>query len=183
MESFDLTVFLSPSASSDKAPHFSRLGDEEVNAGQNATFQCVAAGRAAEAEKFLLEVSGLMVEFKAKGACVSDLDAVWVCCIFNLQNGRQCKRKTGLVHFILKWVNPLYFRDISGHGQIRRQWPPGCRHAEAPSNLFVVLLHLFVVFCWVVPDASGKSLSRTLHSKSQCATELSISIAAFKVLP
>ncbi|CAL8358360.1 unnamed protein product, partial [Arctogadus glacialis] len=38
-----------------KAPHFSRLGDEEINAGQNATFQCVAAGHAAEAEKFLLE--------------------------------------------------------------------------------------------------------------------------------
>uniref|UniRef100_A0A8C2XKR6 Receptor-type tyrosine-protein phosphatase U n=1 Tax=Cyclopterus lumpus TaxID=8103 RepID=A0A8C2XKR6_CYCLU len=38
-----------------KAPHFSRLGDEEVNAGQNATFQCVAAGRASEAEQFLLE--------------------------------------------------------------------------------------------------------------------------------
>uniref|UniRef100_A0A4W5LMR4 protein-tyrosine-phosphatase n=1 Tax=Hucho hucho TaxID=62062 RepID=A0A4W5LMR4_9TELE len=38
-----------------KAPHFSRLGDEEVNAGQNATFQCVASGRASEAEKFLLE--------------------------------------------------------------------------------------------------------------------------------
>uniref|UniRef100_A0A8C6KN31 protein-tyrosine-phosphatase n=1 Tax=Nothobranchius furzeri TaxID=105023 RepID=A0A8C6KN31_NOTFU len=31
---------------SDKAPHFSRLGDEEINAGQNASFQCVAAGRA-----------------------------------------------------------------------------------------------------------------------------------------
>ncbi|TRY66292.1 hypothetical protein DNTS_023463 [Danionella cerebrum] len=39
----------------DKAPHFSRLGDVEVNAGQNATFQCVAAGRPSEAEKFLLE--------------------------------------------------------------------------------------------------------------------------------
>uniref|UniRef100_A0A8C1YV86 protein-tyrosine-phosphatase n=1 Tax=Cyprinus carpio TaxID=7962 RepID=A0A8C1YV86_CYPCA len=38
-----------------KAPHFSRLGDVEVNAGQNATFQCVAAGRPNEAEKFLLE--------------------------------------------------------------------------------------------------------------------------------
>ncbi|XP_037836165.1 receptor-type tyrosine-protein phosphatase U isoform X4 [Kryptolebias marmoratus] len=38
-----------------KAPHFSRLGDEEINAGQNATFQCVAAGRSSEAEKFLLE--------------------------------------------------------------------------------------------------------------------------------
>ncbi|XP_055782425.1 receptor-type tyrosine-protein phosphatase U-like isoform X7 [Salvelinus fontinalis] len=38
-----------------KAPHFSRLGDEEVNTGQNATFQCVASGRASEAEKFLLE--------------------------------------------------------------------------------------------------------------------------------
>ena len=41
-----------------KAPHFSRLGDVEVNAGQNATFQCMAAGRAAEAERFLLQVSG-----------------------------------------------------------------------------------------------------------------------------
>ncbi|KAI1894913.1 hypothetical protein AGOR_G00120660, partial [Albula goreensis] len=38
-----------------KAPHFSRLGDVEVNAGQNATFQCVASGRASETEKFLLE--------------------------------------------------------------------------------------------------------------------------------
>lgn len=71
MESFDLTAFLSLSVSLDKAPHFSRLGDEEVNAGQNATFQCVAAGRASEAEKFLLEVSGLTVEFIAKGTCVS----------------------------------------------------------------------------------------------------------------
>lgn len=73
MESFDLTLCLCLSVSLDKAPHFSRLGDEEVNAGQNATFQCVAAGRASEAEKFLLEVSGLMV---AKETCVSDLD-VW----------------------------------------------------------------------------------------------------------
>uniref|UniRef100_A0A673AYE8 protein-tyrosine-phosphatase n=1 Tax=Sphaeramia orbicularis TaxID=375764 RepID=A0A673AYE8_9TELE len=54
-----------------KAPHFSRLGDEEVNAGQNATFQCVAAGRSSEAEKFLLEVSGLIVKQP-----VSELD-VW----------------------------------------------------------------------------------------------------------
>ncbi|XP_061632336.1 receptor-type tyrosine-protein phosphatase U isoform X1 [Phyllopteryx taeniolatus] len=38
-----------------KAPHFSRLGDEEVNAGQNATFQCVAAGKASEAENLILE--------------------------------------------------------------------------------------------------------------------------------
>uniref|UniRef100_A0AAR2JQX7 protein-tyrosine-phosphatase n=1 Tax=Pygocentrus nattereri TaxID=42514 RepID=A0AAR2JQX7_PYGNA len=45
-----------------KAPHFSRLGDVEVNAGQNATFQCVASGRASEAEKFLLEVSGALCE-------------------------------------------------------------------------------------------------------------------------
>lgn len=29
----------------------------EVNAGQNATFQCVAAGKAAEAERFLMQVS------------------------------------------------------------------------------------------------------------------------------
>lgn len=73
MESFVLTMCLCLSVPLDKAPHFSRLGDEEVNAGQNATFQCVAAGRASEAEMFLLEVSGLMV---AKGTCASDLD-VW----------------------------------------------------------------------------------------------------------
>lgn len=53
MESF----YPPPPVSLDKAPHFSRLGDEEVNAGQNASFQCVAAGRASEAERFLLEVS------------------------------------------------------------------------------------------------------------------------------
>lgn len=41
-----------------KAPHFSRLGDVEVNAGQNATFQCVAAGKASEAERFLMQVGG-----------------------------------------------------------------------------------------------------------------------------
>uniref|UniRef100_A0A8C9Z727 protein-tyrosine-phosphatase n=1 Tax=Sander lucioperca TaxID=283035 RepID=A0A8C9Z727_SANLU len=39
------TLSLSALTCEDKAPHFSRLGDEEVNAGQNATFQCVAAGR------------------------------------------------------------------------------------------------------------------------------------------
>uniref|UniRef100_A0A8C5KDK9 Receptor-type tyrosine-protein phosphatase U n=1 Tax=Jaculus jaculus TaxID=51337 RepID=A0A8C5KDK9_JACJA len=45
-----------------KAPHFSRLGDVEVNAGQNASFQCMAAGRAAEAERFLLQrQSGVLV--------------------------------------------------------------------------------------------------------------------------
>ncbi|KPP57106.1 hypothetical protein Z043_125202, partial [Scleropages formosus] len=38
-----------------KVPHFSRLGDVEVNTGQNATFQCVASGRVSEAEQFLLE--------------------------------------------------------------------------------------------------------------------------------
>uniref|UniRef100_A0A1A8BY83 Receptor-type tyrosine-protein phosphatase U n=1 Tax=Nothobranchius kadleci TaxID=1051664 RepID=A0A1A8BY83_NOTKA len=48
----DITVLNYPCY---KAPHFSRLGDEEINAGQNASFQCVAAGRASEAEKFLLE--------------------------------------------------------------------------------------------------------------------------------
>lgn len=39
-----------------QAPHFSRLGEVEVNAGQNATFQCPAAGRANEGETFLLQV-------------------------------------------------------------------------------------------------------------------------------
>ncbi|XP_045565271.1 receptor-type tyrosine-protein phosphatase U isoform X1 [Salmo salar] len=38
-----------------KVPHFSRLGDVEVNAGQNATFQCVATGKTTETEPFLLE--------------------------------------------------------------------------------------------------------------------------------
>lgn len=47
-------VWLCPLAA--KAPHFSRLGDVEVNAGQNATFQCVAAGKASEAERFLMQV-------------------------------------------------------------------------------------------------------------------------------
>lgn len=79
MESFDLSVFLS----SDKAPHFSRLGDEEVNAGQNATFQCVAAGRASEAEKFLLEVSGGV-------SCQSSLHIhlKWMCACCILSSNR-----------------------------------------------------------------------------------------------
>ncbi|XP_056413215.1 receptor-type tyrosine-protein phosphatase U isoform X2 [Hyla sarda] len=38
-----------------QAPHFSRLGEVEVNAGQNATFLCPAAGRANEGEAFLLQ--------------------------------------------------------------------------------------------------------------------------------
>lgn len=40
----------------DKVPHFSRLGDVEVNAGQNASFQCAATGKVSESEPFLLEV-------------------------------------------------------------------------------------------------------------------------------
>ncbi|XP_030645199.1 receptor-type tyrosine-protein phosphatase U [Chanos chanos] len=38
-----------------KVPHFSRLGDVEVNAGQNATFQCVATGRSTKTDPFSLE--------------------------------------------------------------------------------------------------------------------------------
>uniref|UniRef100_A0A8C6TUM6 Protein tyrosine phosphatase receptor type Ua n=1 Tax=Neogobius melanostomus TaxID=47308 RepID=A0A8C6TUM6_9GOBI len=38
-----------------KVAHFSRLGDVEVNAGQNASFQCVATGKTSESEPFLLE--------------------------------------------------------------------------------------------------------------------------------
>uniref|UniRef100_M4AEC4 Receptor-type tyrosine-protein phosphatase U n=1 Tax=Xiphophorus maculatus TaxID=8083 RepID=M4AEC4_XIPMA len=38
-----------------KVPHFSRLGDVEVNAGQNASFQCVATGKVSETEPFVLE--------------------------------------------------------------------------------------------------------------------------------
>ncbi|MFT7811099.1 receptor-type tyrosine-protein phosphatase U-like [Arapaima gigas] len=45
-----------------KVPHFSRLGDVEVNMGQNVTFQCVASGRASEAELFLLEKHSGSVE-------------------------------------------------------------------------------------------------------------------------
>lgn len=40
----------------DKVPHFTRLGDVEVNAGQNATFQCVANGRASKMDPFTMEV-------------------------------------------------------------------------------------------------------------------------------
>uniref|UniRef100_A0A8C5G6R1 Receptor-type tyrosine-protein phosphatase U n=1 Tax=Gouania willdenowi TaxID=441366 RepID=A0A8C5G6R1_GOUWI len=36
-----------------KVPHFSRLGEVEVNAGQNASFQCVATGKVSESEPFL----------------------------------------------------------------------------------------------------------------------------------
>lgn len=39
----------------DKSPHFLRLGDVEVNAGQNATFQCIATGRDAMNNKLWLQ--------------------------------------------------------------------------------------------------------------------------------
>ncbi|XP_013919281.1 PREDICTED: receptor-type tyrosine-protein phosphatase kappa-like, partial [Thamnophis sirtalis] len=39
----------------DKSPHFLRLGDVEVNAGQNATFQCIATGRDAVKNKLWLQ--------------------------------------------------------------------------------------------------------------------------------
>ncbi|XP_078505030.1 receptor-type tyrosine-protein phosphatase kappa isoform X4 [Lissotriton helveticus] len=39
----------------DKSPHFLRLGDVEVNAGQNATFQCIATGRDALKNKLWLQ--------------------------------------------------------------------------------------------------------------------------------
>lgn len=60
-----------------KAPHFSRLGDVEVNAGQNASFQCMAAGRAAEAERFLLQVSG---GGGAGGPCATSYEKCWLSC-------------------------------------------------------------------------------------------------------
>lgn len=40
----------------DKSPHFLRLGDVEVNAGQNATFQCIATGRDTVNNKLWLQV-------------------------------------------------------------------------------------------------------------------------------
>ncbi|KAM6965042.1 receptor-type tyrosine-protein phosphatase kappa [Aplochiton taeniatus] len=39
----------------DKSPHFLRLGDVEVNAGQNATFQCIATGRDTANNKLWLQ--------------------------------------------------------------------------------------------------------------------------------
>uniref|UniRef100_A0AAY4BKS7 Receptor-type tyrosine-protein phosphatase U n=1 Tax=Denticeps clupeoides TaxID=299321 RepID=A0AAY4BKS7_9TELE len=38
-----------------KVPRFSRLGDVEVNSGQNASFQCVASGRAMDVDPYYLE--------------------------------------------------------------------------------------------------------------------------------
>uniref|UniRef100_A0A673CRQ8 protein-tyrosine-phosphatase n=1 Tax=Sphaeramia orbicularis TaxID=375764 RepID=A0A673CRQ8_9TELE len=38
-----------------KSPHFLRLGDVEVNAGQNATFQCIATGRDTSSNKLWLQ--------------------------------------------------------------------------------------------------------------------------------
>lgn len=59
----------------DKVPHFSRLGDVEVNAGQNASFQCVATGKVSESEPFLLEVrrrsgpwNGVIIKAAADGS-------------------------------------------------------------------------------------------------------------------
>lgn len=43
----------------DKSPHFLRLGDVEVNAGQNATFQCIATGRDTTNNKLWLQVHDL----------------------------------------------------------------------------------------------------------------------------
>ncbi|KAK2518520.1 Ptpru [Columba guinea] len=54
-----------------KAPHFSRLGDVEVNAGQNATFQCVAAGKATEAERFLMQLDEVSKEEQDLYRCVT----------------------------------------------------------------------------------------------------------------
>uniref|UniRef100_A0A4W5P491 protein-tyrosine-phosphatase n=1 Tax=Hucho hucho TaxID=62062 RepID=A0A4W5P491_9TELE len=39
-----------------KSPHFLRLGDVEVNAGQNATFQCIATGRDTVNNRLWLQV-------------------------------------------------------------------------------------------------------------------------------
>lgn len=57
-------IIFSP-AFTDKSPHFLRLGDVEVNAGQNATFQCIATGRDAVHNKLWLQVSLLTAELKS----------------------------------------------------------------------------------------------------------------------
>lgn len=134
IESFDLTACLPPSVSADKAPHFSRLGDEEVNAGQNATFQCVAAGRASEAEKFLLEVSGLMV---AGETCVwtraQSIEGNWFCYYSHL---------TDWTMYILEvlWVmNGLW---------ASRPWAqtPHSTKTKNTAVSFIIILCLFVSF-------------------------------------
>lgn len=60
-----------------KAPHFSRLGDVEVNAGQNASFQCMAAGRAAEAERFFLQVRVPHVDLAREGSRGPFASSAW----------------------------------------------------------------------------------------------------------
>uniref|UniRef100_A0A8C9VRS6 protein-tyrosine-phosphatase n=1 Tax=Scleropages formosus TaxID=113540 RepID=A0A8C9VRS6_SCLFO len=45
---FCLLRFISCIVLNSRAPHFSRLGDVEVNMGQNAIFQCVASGHVSE---------------------------------------------------------------------------------------------------------------------------------------
>ncbi|KAL2080557.1 hypothetical protein ACEWY4_024350 [Coilia grayii] len=64
-----------------KVPRFSRQGDVEVNAGQNASFQCVATGRAMDTDPFYLEEVGSLAHhsssrLKRNIACVL---AVGVC--------------------------------------------------------------------------------------------------------
>lgn len=74
------------SAFTDKSPHFLRLGDVEVNAGQNATFQCIATGRDAVHNKLWLQVrpSGPLGEqihliFKKSQGTASAVILVCVC--------------------------------------------------------------------------------------------------------
>ncbi|KAJ7424552.1 receptor-type tyrosine-protein phosphatase kappa-like protein [Willisornis vidua] len=50
----------------DKSPHFLRLGDVEVNAGQNATFQCIATGRDAVNNKLWLQITDVVISHSAK---------------------------------------------------------------------------------------------------------------------
>ncbi|KAL8186499.1 UNVERIFIED_CONTAM: hypothetical protein K2H54_072595 [Gekko kuhli] len=59
----------------DKSPHFLRLGDVEVNAGQNATFQCIATGRDAVNNKLWLQARASAVTATARQPSASSPDA------------------------------------------------------------------------------------------------------------
>ncbi|EFB18995.1 hypothetical protein PANDA_011986 [Ailuropoda melanoleuca] len=70
----------------DKSPHFLRLGDVEVNAGQNATFQCIATGRDAVHNKLWLQIAIKAVAIgpmSVIAAGAGPMPPQWAC-----QNGR-----------------------------------------------------------------------------------------------
>lgn len=59
MQSVNFLISSICSFVADKSPHFLRLGDVEVNAGQNATFQCIATGQDMSNNNLWLQVHDL----------------------------------------------------------------------------------------------------------------------------